>query len=47
MTYAKAIAIISIWMAPTLIVIFTKEPVLAWCYLASLWGTEYITSWKE
>ncbi len=47
MTYAKAITIICIWMAPAIAIIFTKESVLGWGFLFAVFATEYITKWKE
>lgn len=47
MTYAKAIVIIFIWMAPAMAIIFTKEAVLGWGFLFAVFATEYVTKWKE
>lgn len=47
MSYAKTIAIIAMWMAPAVTIIYTKEPVLGWAFLLSVFGTEEIAKWKE
>lgn len=47
MTYAKTIAIIGVWMAPAIAIIFTKETILGWAFLFSVIGTDEIAKWKE
>ncbi len=47
MTYAKALAIICIWMAPAIAIIYTNESILGWVFVGSVVATEEITKWKE
>ena len=47
MTYTKALAIIGIWMAPAIAIIFTNESILGWVFLGSVVATEEIATWKE
>ncbi len=47
MTYTRLIAIIVIWMAPTMAIIFTGESVLGWVFIGSVIATEEVAKWKE
>lgn len=47
MSYEKAIAIVGIWMAPAIAIIYTKDSILGWAFLFSVFATEEIAKWKE
>ncbi len=47
MTHTRAMAIIGIWMAPAIAIIFTNEPILGWTFLGSVIATEEVAKWKE